>query len=59
MPVVDAPARHPRAHRVLKKHHPLWMSLHFTHPKELTREVGEATARLADAGIPSAARPCC
>jgi lysine 2,3-aminomutase len=36
----------------LKKHHPLWMSLHFTHPKELTREVAEATARLADAGIP-------
>jgi lysine 2,3-aminomutase len=38
--------------RVLKKHHPLWMSLHFTHPRELTREVAEATARLADAGIP-------
>ncbi len=28
------------------------MSLHFTHPRELTPEVGEATARLADAGIP-------
>lgn len=38
--------------RVLKKHHPLWMSLHFTHPAELTREVMEATARLADAGVP-------
>ena len=38
--------------RVLKKHHPLWMSLHFTHPAELTPEVSEATARLADAGIP-------
>ena len=38
--------------RVLKKHHPLWMSIHFTHPRELTREVAEATARLADAGIP-------
>ena len=38
--------------RVLKKHHPLWMSLHFTHPAELTPEVTEATARLADAGIP-------
>jgi lysine 2,3-aminomutase len=38
--------------RVLKKHHPLWMSLHFTHPAELTREVAESTARLADAGIP-------
>jgi lysine 2,3-aminomutase len=38
--------------RVLKKHHPLWMSLHFTHPAELTRETAEATARLADAGVP-------
>jgi lysine 2,3-aminomutase len=28
------------------------MSLHFTHPAELTPEVTEATARLADAGIP-------
>jgi lysine 2,3-aminomutase len=37
---------------VLKKHHPLWMSIHFTHPVELTPEVTEATARLADAGIP-------
>ena len=38
--------------KVLKKHHPLWMSLHFTHPAELTPEVTEACARLADAGIP-------
>ena len=38
--------------KMLKKHHPLWMSLHFTHPKELTPEVSESTARLADAGIP-------
>ncbi|HSB60036.1 MAG TPA: KamA family radical SAM protein [Methyloceanibacter sp.] len=38
--------------RILKKHHPLWMSLHFTHPAELTPEVNEACTRLADAGIP-------
>jgi lysine 2,3-aminomutase len=38
--------------RMLKKHHPLWMSLHFTHPTELTPEVTESCARLADAGIP-------
>jgi lysine 2,3-aminomutase len=37
---------------ILKKHHPLWMSLHSTHPHELTPETTEATARLADAGIP-------
>ncbi len=38
--------------RMLKKHHPLWMSLHVTHPSEFSPEVTEATARLADAGIP-------
>jgi lysine 2,3-aminomutase len=38
--------------RVLRKHHPLWMSIHFTHPAELTAEVTKAVARLADAGIP-------
>lgn len=38
--------------KMLKKHHPLWMSIHFTHPAELTPEVTESTARLADAGIP-------
>lgn len=37
---------------VLRKHHPLWISLHFTHPAELTDEVTESTARLCDAGIP-------
>lgn len=38
--------------RMLRKYHPLWMSLHFTHPDELTPEVAEACGRLADAGIP-------
>jgi len=38
--------------RMLRKHHPLWMSIHFTHPNELTSEVTEAVTRLADAGIP-------
>src|SRR6202008_4331237 len=38
--------------KMLRKHHPLWMSIHFTHPTELTPEVKESTARLADAGIP-------
>ncbi|MBL6940363.1 MAG: KamA family radical SAM protein [Alphaproteobacteria bacterium] len=37
---------------ILKKHHPLWMSIHATHPNELTDETTESTARLADAGIP-------
>ena len=38
--------------RMLKKHHPLWMSLHFTHPDECTSEAYRACERLADAGIP-------
>jgi len=38
--------------KMLKKHHPLFMSLHVTHPKELTAETHESLARLADAGIP-------
>jgi lysine 2,3-aminomutase len=38
--------------KMLKKHHPLWMSIHVTHPDELTVEASEAIARLADAGIP-------
>ena len=37
---------------VLKRHHPLWMSIHVTHPDELTPEMYRACKRLADAGIP-------
>ncbi len=37
---------------ILRKFHPLWMSLHFNHPRECTSEVKEACARLAEAGIP-------
>lgn len=37
---------------MLKEFHPLWMSVHTNHPKELTTEVQAALGRLADAGIP-------
>jgi lysine 2,3-aminomutase len=37
---------------MLKQYHPLWMSVHVNHPKELTTEVRDALGRLADAGIP-------
>ena len=37
---------------ILKKYHPFFVSIHFTHPDELTPEVTEACNRLADAGIP-------
>ena len=38
--------------KMLRRHHPLWMSIHFMHPDEVTPEVAEACGRLADAGIP-------
>ena len=38
--------------RMLKKYHPLWMSIHFVHPDELSPETEEACSRLADAGLP-------
>ncbi len=37
---------------MLRRHHPVWMSLHFNHPAELTAEAAAACARLADAGVP-------
>lgn len=51
-PVVQPMRITPTLTRMLKRYHPLWMSLHFTHPDELTPEVAEACGRLADAGIP-------
>ncbi len=37
---------------MLKKFHPLFISIHTNHPRELTTEVRDALGRLADAGIP-------
>jgi len=37
---------------MLRRYHPLWINIHFNHPKEITPETAEACARLADAGIP-------
>ena len=42
----------PELCEMLKKHHPLFISIHSNHPKELTSEVRDGLARLADAGIP-------
>jgi lysine 2,3-aminomutase len=38
--------------KMLKRYHPLWISIHTAHPDELTPDVARACARLADAGIP-------
>jgi lysine 2,3-aminomutase len=37
---------------MLKKHHPLYVNVHFNHPYEITPESQKAIAMLADAGIP-------
>ncbi|BET69007.1 hypothetical protein ASA1KI_39250 [Opitutales bacterium ASA1] len=37
---------------VLRKHGPIWMSIHVNHPRECTAELKEACERLAFAGVP-------
>jgi lysine 2,3-aminomutase len=37
---------------VLKKHHPLFISLHFSHPAEITDDCARACNKLADGGFP-------
>ncbi len=36
---------------MLKKYQPVWVNVHFNHPKELTDRSRQALARMADAGI--------
>lgn len=52
MPAVLPQRITPELCRVLRKYHPLWMSVHFLHPDECTPEAARACGRLADAGIP-------
>jgi lysine 2,3-aminomutase len=42
----------PELCRMLQKYHPLWMSVHVNHPRELTLEVREGLERLANHGVP-------
>jgi len=42
----------PELCQMLQRFHPLWMSVHANHPRELTLEVRAALERLADHGIP-------
>jgi lysine 2,3-aminomutase len=37
---------------MLQKHHPLWINVHFNHPRELTPEAAAACDKLSRAGIP-------
>ncbi len=52
VPVVLPQRITPSLIKILKKYHPLFMSIHFTHSDELTEETKFACNRLADAGIP-------
>jgi len=38
--------------QMLQKYHPLWLSIHTNHPRELTTEVKEGLERLANHGVP-------
>ncbi len=38
--------------QMLARYHPLWLSIHTNHPRELTTEVKEALERLANHGVP-------
>ncbi len=42
----------PQLVRMLRRYHPLWMSLHFMHPDECCYETAKACNMLADAGMP-------
>lgn len=37
---------------MLKRYHPVYVSIHFSHPREITPETSRACEMLADAGIP-------
>mgnify|MGYP000005857589 CR=1 FL=1 len=42
----------PELVEIVKRHHPVWVNVHFNHPDELTPAAEKALATLADAGIP-------
>lgn len=52
VPVVLPQRITPELVNMLKKYHPLYLSIHFTHPDELSKETRRACNMLADAGIP-------
>lgn len=52
VPVVLPQRITPELLSILKKYHPLWMSIHFTHWDEITRECKKACNNLANAWIP-------
>jgi lysine 2,3-aminomutase len=56
MPAVLPQRITPELCTMLRKYHPIWMSVHFLHPEECTPEAKQACTRLVDAGIPLGAQ---
>jgi lysine 2,3-aminomutase len=52
VPVVLPQRINSRLVSILRRSHPLYMSIHFIHPDEVTTECAAACNHLADAGIP-------
>ena len=52
VPVVLPQRITPQLVAMLRKYHPLFMSVHFTHPDEITAETRKACNMLADGGMP-------
>jgi lysine 2,3-aminomutase len=52
VPIVLPQRVTPELTSMLSNYHPLWISVHVTHPDELTEDSTEALTRLANAGIP-------
>jgi lysine 2,3-aminomutase len=52
VPVVMPMRITPELMNIIKKYHPVYMSIHFTHPDELTEECQKACNMIADAGVP-------
>ena len=52
IPVVMPQRITPKLCNILKKYHPLWINVHFNHPKEITNESQVACSMLIDSGIP-------
>ena len=46
----------PELTAMLRRYHPLYINIHFNHPREITAETERACGLLADAGIPLASQ---
>lgn len=52
VPVVMPQRITPSLCSIIQKYHPVWMNLHFNHPKEITPQSKKACEMLANHGIP-------